>query len=590
MRAIRFAFAVATSLLFAGLSAASCADSTPIDGTGGDGGSGASHSTGSGAGTGTGNGGALPTSICLLHNCSSDIECEACTNGKTTCLVEEHRCVACNAGSSGGCPEGEKCSSWGNCAPETATCPTDNGVPTITCNQDSDCAACDPAHQICDPVAHKCVSCVSGNTSECQSNDTCLFGDCAPKCPESCTDDVDCAECGSPGAEAHFCNAHRCSSCSSTGEGCEPGLVCTEHGTCEATCGVANAPQGDCQSDSDCAGCEVGANKCHVPIGGGKGTCGPLATGCSDLGNGVAVLPSPFDKVTNLCSNDTDCSNISLDLNVGKILRDLTGFEQIHDAVIKYPMHACASVSILDKSCGVCVPCKVDSDCQNLNIDEFAGQAFGPLGAIGSAFLLDQIFGNDEHVIHMYCETVVSEYGVCVPCPGLLNDCSVGELPPDNGNQCHDVCTLGEALRPACDSCVANVCMVDPFCCTTEWDQFCADEVGSYCSKVCETCGQSDQGGHDKCQTGGPLQTSCSPCVWSICQADESCCTSNWSQNCIDYVPQYCEPAYLCQGQCNSADQCTGGSGCLADYTCGPCVADYDCFPKTCDTNSGQCQ
>jgi hypothetical protein len=55
-------------------------------------------------------------------------------------------------------------------------------------------------------------------------------------------------------------------------------------------------------------------------------------------------------------------------------------------------------------------------------------------------------------------------------------------------------------------------------------------------------------------------------------------------------VPAYCEKAYLCQGQCNDPAQCSGGQGCLADYTCGPCVADYDCFPKQCDTNSGMCQ
>jgi hypothetical protein len=304
----------------------------------------------------------------------------------------------------------------------------------------------------------------------------------------------------------------------------------------------------------------------------------------------VAVLPSPFDKVTNLCSNDMDCANVGIDLNVGKMLRDLSGWQQIHDADIMYPMHACAAVSLQSTSCGVCVPCKVDSDCQSINVDQFAAQALGPLGDIAAAFLLDQIFGPGDHEIHMYCQNVAGDYGVCAPCPGLLNDCSTDSTPGSNGNMCHDECTAGDPLGAQCGACAVSVCTIDPFCCTGQWDRTCVEEVGSYCDKACEACGQSDMGGHDKCQTGGALEDTCSPCVAAICQAQPSCCMSSWDQSCIDLVPQYCEKAYLCQGQCNDPAQCTGTDGCLADYTCGPCVANYDCFPKMCDTNSGQCQ
>ena len=37
------------------------------------------------------------------------------------------------------------------------------------------------------------------------------------------------------------------------------------------------------------------------------------------------MLPAPFDKVTNLCSTDIDCASVGIDLNVGAILRDITG-------------------------------------------------------------------------------------------------------------------------------------------------------------------------------------------------------------------------------------------------------------------------
>lgn len=603
MRAARFAFATVLTLLATGLGAASCAGSDSINTGGGGNGTGAGQGTGAGSGTGAGHGtganGPIPTEICLLHNCSSDVECAACSNGKTTCLVEEHRCVACNSGSTGGCPSGQQCSSWGNCVEESAPeCTTDNGVPTITCNENKDCAGCDPRHQICDPAAHKCVACTGNDTTECQSTETCNGGDCVPKCPSTCESDGDCSECGGPGAEAHACNNNRCSTCSPT-IGCDGSSSCGEHGTCEEPCGTVGAPKGECATDADCMGCDGSATKCHVPIGGGKGKCGPSATGCSDLGEGVAVLPDPFDKVTNLCSNDSDCASVGIELNVGKILRDLTGWDQIHDANLSYPMHACASVQILDdKSCGVCVPCKVDSDCQNLNIDQIAGDAFGPLGAIASAFLLDQIFGDEDHQIHMYCETVVGEYGVCVPCPGLLNDCSVGG--GTEPEPCHNKCDAGAPLDPvSCgDPCVAAVCAMDAYCCDSKWDHLCVSEVLDYCGKACESCHHEDKGGHDKCEAGGPLATDCSDCVASICGDAEhpavrpECCGENggsWDQECINLIPQYCEEPYWCSNQCHYALDCPDGQGCsLETFTCGQCTSTAECWNgEVC--NNGSC-
>jgi hypothetical protein len=250
----------------------------------------------------------------------------------------------------------------------------------------------------------------------------------------------------------------------------------------------------------------------NVPIGGGYGKCGPPAPGCSQLGAGI-VLPAPFDMVTQTCSTDQDCSMIATNLNVGAILRDITGFSEIHDATLSYPEHVCASVSI-----------------------------------------------------------------------------ETGQAPGTNGNSCHDECTVGGALGAQCGACAIAVCTGDPFCCTDTWDQTCVDEVPDACQKACDTCSQSGMGGHDRCTVGGPLMASCSPCVASLCQAVPDCCMTQWTQNCIDQIPAYCSPVYLCSGQCKTVAQCTGGQGCLATHTCGPCVADYDCAPGTCDTTTGMCQ
>lgn len=60
------------------------------------------------------------------------------------------------------------------------------------------------------------------------------------------------------------------------------------------------------------------------------------------------------------------------------------------------------------------------------------------------------------------------------PClPRSLGACS----PPC----AHDRCTPGGPLSPACDLCVAEICNVDPFCCSTQWDGNCVAEVGYVC-------------------------------------------------------------------------------------------------------------
>src|SRR5262249_49175462 len=64
-------------------------------------------------------------SICLLHNCDSDAECASCSDGRNTCLVAQHRCVACDSATGTGCPDGEYCSSFGSCVPNGQTCTTD---------------------------------------------------------------------------------------------------------------------------------------------------------------------------------------------------------------------------------------------------------------------------------------------------------------------------------------------------------------------------------------------------------------------------------------------------------------------------------
>jgi hypothetical protein len=555
------------------------------------------------------NGGEL---ACILHNCQSDAECGACSGGRHTCELAQHRCVACDAMTGNGCPQGETCSSYGNCVPAGLTCTTDaHGVPQITCSSSADCAACDPMHQVCDTATGACVACTSQDTSACMSTDICVNDRCDAKCPGSCTSDNDCGQCGAPGHEAHACTAHHCAECSAT-YACPSGKTCSPQGVCVTKCGSNGA--GVCDSDADCSACGGSATTCHKPLN-GPGKCGPSAAGCSDLGNGVAVLPDPWSQVTNLCSNDGDCSGVGIDYNVGKMLRDLTGIQEIHDADLRYGMNVCANVTVgiggKDISCGVCVPCRVDTDCKDIAVDDIAGQALGNIGKVATDLLMDQIFGPNDHTIHMYCEPVAGGYGVCAPCPGLLTSCGIGKQDTQNGEggggaggggnggtgTCdHDACTSGSALDASCDTCAASVCPIDGYCCSTTWDATCIDEANQYCNSQCAQGGTGGGGGgnncHDECTPGAGMDAACTGCTQSVCANDAYCCSTSWDATCVKEADQYCNN--LCGGGgggggCASASDCSFPDGCRADGTCGVCFEDADCSPNFCDINSGQC-
>ena len=543
-----------------------------IGSTGGDGGSDTNGDVDPDDSGGPGDG------ACILNNCSEDAHCEGCSDGRNTCFTGENRCVQCLPGGDGSeCADGEVCTDFGNCVPEGLECPTDgDGNPTVMCAGDADCAACDPLHQVCADGA--CVACTEDNTAACQTTDQCVLNECVSQCPESCTSDSECANCGTMMAPAHACHQHACAECSETAP-CPAGEQCTDQGTCVPICGIPGQTVGTCEEDADCAGCEGDNDSCNTPINGGHGVCGPSAAGCSDLGNGVVVLPAPFDQVTNLCSNDGDCAGIGIMYNVGQLLRDLTGINEIDDAIINYPMAACADVTVgaggVSISCGVCVPCQQDDDCMDIDIDMVADDLFGPLGGIATAILLDQLFGDNDHLIHMFCQPVAAGYGICVPCPTLLNDCASGGGGGGSGMCNHDACTAGDALDPMCGNCAATICAQDPFCCNNMWDDICVGLVETVCNGQCTGGGCA----HSECQTGGALEASCSTCAGDVCAMDDFCCNNEWDSICVD----------LAEGACPA---CSGGSACAHDECVvgGPLMAGCSgCAGAICGADSFCC-
>jgi hypothetical protein len=492
------------------------------------------------SGTGASGGGDPTSDVCIANNCREDAHCGGCPDGRTSCRIEAGEtygfCVACNADTGTGCPDGQVCSSYGECVPEGLSCPEDaEGNPTISCDDNGDCAACSPRHQVCDPTSNKCVACTESNTSKCTSVDICVDNVCTPPCSVECETNNDCGEC--PTAKA--CNKRKCSECGPTYP-CPAGETCNlVNGTCQKICGKLEAP-GTCESDADCSGCADGTYICNQPINGGIGTCIPNATGCTDLGPGALALPDPWNDYTNTCSTDANCANVGPLYNVGAALRDLLGTDEIlgqpiGDANVFYPMAVCASISVADNSCGVCVPCRVDADCQDLDIDSLTSQLFPGVGGLVVAVILDAIFGDEDRKIYMYCETVAAGYGVCAPCPGLLNDCGVTGGPIGGSGKCeHEPDEVGTALDPSCSDCAEAVCTFDPYCCNTEWDDLCVEYAAETCSGgTGSTC-------HDECDTGTKLSPSCSACAGDVCNEDPYCCDTEWDATCVFLAQDVC--------------------------------------------------
>jgi hypothetical protein len=139
-----------------------------------------------------------------------------------------------------------------------------------------------------------------------------------------------------------------------------------------------------------------------------------------------------------------------------------------------------------------------------------------------------------------------------------------------SGSCGHDECSAGGKLNSDCSSCASVVCNIDPYCCSTNWDDTCIQEAAQYCNK-CESSG-SGSCAHDVCATGGALTPSCSACSSAVCNADSYCCNNTWDDQCVD------EAEYYCNTNCGSSgtggtcshDECVQGG--VLEMGCSSCV------------------
>src|SRR5690606_10798585 len=102
--------------------------------------------------------------------------------------------------------------------------------------------------------------------------------------------------------------------------------------------------------------------------------------------------------------------------------------------------------------------------------------------------------------------------------------------PPGGGDCCLDNGT------PGCDDVATEscVCMQDPYCCDTSWDQVCVDEVAEF---GCGDCGGGPPPGGSTCCSAQVTPGCDDPFVSAcVCLIDDFCCTTEWDATCAVFV------------------------------------------------------
>jgi hypothetical protein len=143
------------------------------------------------------------------------------------------------------------------------------------------------------------------------------------------------------------------------------------------------------------------------------------------------------------------------------------------------------------------------------------------------------------------CESGGSGTGTTSPDSGGSDDTGVG--PDDSGG--------GDTGSGGCG---AGETMCDGICTNTDTDPDNCGMCGKQCSSnMCSggTCaaGSNDAGGggsgytcsHSPCSVGGALQENCDEgdddLVSQVCSDIPSCCTSSWTNDCVNDMEEYCE-------------------------------------------------
>jgi len=136
------------------------------------------------------------------------------------------------------------------------------------------------------------------------------------------------------------------------------------------------------------------------------------------------------------------------------------------------------------------------------------------------------------------------------------------------GGRCAGTCCEPH-FGPWCndEACCDAICLIDIFCCTTEWDQFCADQaqLNPACETACPDpeCGTPEAG--NCCFPHNNPNCNDQDCCDEVCDVDSFCCDGAWDQTCAAIANDLCSV-------------CGGGSFC-GDPEAGSCCNEHETVP-----------
>lgn len=554
------AFVGVAAVIAANASIAACSlgtDDKPIRGLGvGEGGEGGDPSNGGAggiAGAGGSNGNTTTGAVCTE---GSKKECSVYigeNNGVITCFKGVQ---ICENGAWGSCVDGKMTLVPKNEHPQEKQIGQADGL--VNCSNNP----CDPTCQQFDEVPD------GGLTPNSQtpvfSWQTGDLGDYPPGLAnkglkEPCSSGSDCQfnqYCSAP--VSGTCEHSKCAAGEAMTTGCDTCVndICAIDGSCCKTTYGGTCAHDYCDSGPTLA---TGCDSCVTQICAADPKCCNLPTwgSCSHTycSTGGSLANGCDPCVSTICADDPKCCNLS---TTGTCAHDY-----------------CATGTALQAGCHSCVAdiCATDPKC----CDE-------TIGTVACA--------------HDYCSTGTKLNVNCDPCVAAVcaaqpSCCSGG------GNAWNSTCVNLVATKcevndrcpspkwtSSCRAKVASVCgnsctagwnqncvnKVVPMCgkdCTPPtWDQSCIDKVGTVCGKSCgpfewdancvdmvdtvcaAKCYEDPGCLHDKCDSGGPLSANCDTCVASICQELPFCCTTGWTDLCVDRVKTKCNIGCPTKGDC----------------------------------------
>jgi hypothetical protein len=262
---------------------------------------------------------------CITAGCSGGQVCDT-TSGD--CVAPTPACGTCTTDAQ--CGAGSFCAPLGTgrvclkgCAgtscPTGYTCNETTLVGEQVCAPDSgSCSSCDLTAADCsgatpelDPVACRCVGCVTA--SDCGAGETCTQSGQCLRQRGTCSTSTDCGATG-------YCVEGYCVDCLTPSD-CSGGQICTRGAcaacecpadqVCDRSGACIDAPSGDCRNDNDCvnaattlgdtgqyAACDTSTGSCYI-----AGVCN---------GTGGLGAPSRTDPFNAVCAGASVCTFDSL--------------------------------------------------------------------------------------------------------------------------------------------------------------------------------------------------------------------------------------------------------------------------------------